>query len=159
MRLALILLITILITSCMKDDPMNQPFVSFEPKEIGDGLILSNPLAEGIDPAMLTSVYNNTYNDENLWSLRSLLVFKNNKLVAESYLKDENDITTRHLIWSSTKQVMGVLTGIAVDKGLLASIGDPISDYLPEALQDHPEKAGITIEQLITMHSGIDLQQ
>ena len=156
MRLTLILLISLLLSACMKDDPMNQAFVSFEPKDIDDGLIISNPLAEGIDPEKLTSVYNISYNDETLWSLRSLLVFKNNKLVAEAYLKDEKDITTRHLIWSSTKQVMGILTGIAVDQGLIASINDPISAYLPEVLNAYSEKAGITIEQLITMHSGID---
>jgi CubicO group peptidase (beta-lactamase class C family) len=140
----------------MKDDPMNRPFVSSEPEEIGDGLILSNPMAEGIDPEKLASVYSATYKDENLWSLRSLLVFKNNKLVAEAYLKDAQDITSRHLIWSCTKQVMGILTGIAVDNDFISSIDDPISEYLPGVVSNHPEKADITIKQLITMHSGID---
>ncbi len=41
----------------MKDDPLNQPFVSYEPKEIRDGLILSTPQAEGIDPASLIRYY------------------------------------------------------------------------------------------------------
>jgi CubicO group peptidase (beta-lactamase class C family) len=51
---------------------------------------------------------------------------------------------------------MGVLTGIAVDQGLIASIDDPISAYLPEVLDNYPEKSGITIRHLITMHSGND---
>jgi len=156
MRPAIILLTTFALAGCMKDEPMNQPFESFQPKEIEDGLTISTPREEGMDPDKLDQVYKSTYADENLWSLRSLLVFRNNKLVAEAYLKENSDITSRHLIWSCTKQVMGVLTGIAVDQGLITSIEDPLSDYLTEALSNYPDKSGITIEQLITMHSGID---
>ena len=156
MRLTLILLVSLLFASCMKDDPLNQAFVSSDPIEINDGLILSTPQAEGIDAQKLNSIISSTYENENLWSIRSLLVFRNNKLVAETYHKNESDITTRHLIWSCTKQVMGMLTGIAVDQGLIASLDDPMSDYLPEILTSYPDKAEITIEQLITMRSGID---
>lgn len=156
MRTSYILILSLALTACMKDEPVNMPFTSFEPREIEDGLSLSTPMEEGMNAEKLRSVYEASYADENLWSLRSLLVFKNNKLVAESYLKDENDITTRHLIWSCTKQVMGILTGITLDNEFISSIEDPISDYLPEVLSDHPEKAGITIRELITMHSGID---
>jgi CubicO group peptidase (beta-lactamase class C family) len=156
MRTIIILLISLAFTSCMKDENMNMPFDSFEPRQIGDGLVISTPQEEGIDPDQLEQIYRATYADENLWSLRSLLVFRNNRLVAEAYLKDVDDITTRHLIWSCTKQVMGILTGIAVDQGIIASIDDPISDYLPEVLTDYPEKSAITIEHLITMQSGND---
>ena len=156
MRMSIILLISLAMTACMRDEPINMPFVSFQPREIGDGLVISTPLEEGIDPEKLNSIYNSVHADENLWSLRSLLVFKNNRLVAEAYLKDDNDITSRHLIWSCTKQVMGILTGIAVDQGIISSINDPLSEYLPEVLTKYPEKSAITIEQLITMQSGND---
>ena len=134
MRTLLILVAVIALSGCLRDDPMNVSFVSYEPRHIDDGLVISTPQDEGIDPEQLEEIFRSTYADENLWSLRSLLVFKNKTLVAEAYLKDENDITSRHLIWSCTKQVMGVLTGIAVDQGIIASIDDPISDYLPEVL-------------------------
>lgn len=146
----------LLFSSCLKDDPLNLPFVSSEPEEINDGLILSTPQAEGMDAEMLQSIISSTYENEDLWSTRSLLVFRNNRLVAETYHKNANDITTRHLIWSCTKQVMGMLTGIAVDQGLIASLDDPISDYLPEILTAYPDKSEITLDQLITMRSGID---
>ena len=152
----LILVTVFALLGCMRDDPLNKPYVSNEPRDFDDGLILSTPQEEGIDPEQLDEAFRSTYADENLWSLRSLLVFRNNRLVAEAYLKDENDITTRHLIWSCTKQVMGVLTGIAVDNGIIASTNDPISDYLPEVLSEYPEKSAITIEHLITMQSGND---
>ena len=43
---------------------------------------------------------------------------------------------------------------MAVDKGLI-SIDHTISDYLPQ-VSKHPEKSGITIENLLTMKSGIN---
>ncbi len=149
-------LLTLVLSSCMKDDPMNLVFESMQPREINDGLDLSSPQNEGIDADRLNQIYEDVYSDQNLWSMRSLLVFKNGKLVSEAYLKNQEDITNRHLIWSSTKQVLGIMTGIALDKGIISSLDDPISDYLFTELKEHPEKAGITIRQLLTMHSGID---
>jgi len=53
---------------------------------------------------------------------------------------------------------MGVLTGIAVDKGLISSIDDPISMYLETELIGHEDKNDITIRNLLTMRSGIDYE-
>jgi len=146
----------ILLSGCLKDDPMSKPFKSSVPEEINDGLLISTPEEQGIDPEKLTDIYKAIYADENLWSLRSMLVFRNGMLVSESYLKDDNDLTNPQMIWSCTKQVMGILTGIALEKGVISSIDDPIANYLSGVGENHPEKAGITIRQLITMHSGID---
>ena len=156
MKYLSLILSFLVISGCLKEDPLNQSFVSFDPKFIDDGHILSNPSAENIDSLGLIEIYKGVYNDENLWSLRSLLVFRNGRLVAESYLKNDEDITNRHLIWSCTKQVVGVLTGIAMEEGFIESIDDPISKYLKEELTNHPDKADITIQNLITMQSGID---
>lgn len=156
MRTILIFSIPLLLSGCLKDDPLNLPYQSFEPLEIDDGLIISAPSEEGMDAGKLSSVYESVYQDESLWSLRSLLVFRNNKLVSESYLKDHHDITNRHLIWSSTKQVLGILAGIALDQGVVSSLDAPLSELLPEEVANHPEKATITFRQLITMYSGID---
>jgi CubicO group peptidase (beta-lactamase class C family) len=156
MKQIIIILSIIVLSGCLKDDTLNLPFDSFLPEEINDGLLVSYPSEEGIDPAKLESVYRKTYEDKNLWSIRSLLVFRNNKLVSESYMKDPDDIVNRHLIWSCTKQVIGILTGIALDNGIISSLDAPLSDYLFDEVENHPEKAGITIRQLLTMHSGID---
>ena len=101
--------------SCLKNDELNLKFESYVPTDIGDGLTISDPETENINSAELTKIYQEVYDDDNLLSLRSILVFRNGKLVAESYLKDKKDITNRHLIWSCTKQVMGVLIGLALE--------------------------------------------
>lgn len=155
-NLTCLLWIIVAFGGCLKDDELNLAFDSYKPTNIGDGLVLSNPEDENMDPSALTDIYNSFYADDNLWSLRSFLVFRNGKLVSEAYLKDEQDITNRHLIWSCTKQVMGVLTGITIDKGLIADINDPLSVYFDSELTNHQDKGPITIKNMITMRSGID---
>ena len=87
-----------------------------------------------------------------------MLVFRNGKLIGETYLKDPDDITNRHIIWSCTKQVIGALAGIAIEEGVFENLDDPISKYFDEELVDHQDKAAITIRNLLTMQSGIDYE-
>ena len=77
MRPLIILVAVFVLSGCLRDESMNLSFVSYEPRDIDDGLVLSTPQDEGIDPEQLEEVFRSTYADENLWSLRSLLVFKN----------------------------------------------------------------------------------
>ncbi len=150
------ILISLFISGCLKDDGVNQPFVTYEPRTLGDGLSISTPTNENMDAIALNEIYNEVSVDKNLWSLRSLLVFRNDKLVSEAYLKSAEDITEKHLVWSFTKQVMGILFGIAIENGLIKDIQDPISDYFDTELSNHPDKNAITIRNLMTMQSGID---
>lgn len=143
----------LLLSSCLKDDAMKNSFVSYTPTDIGDGWLLSNPESEGIDLVQLKEIYKEFHSDENIWQVRSLLVFKNGKLVAESYTKDTNDRYNPRAIWSCTKQVVGILTGIAIDRQLISDVNEPISKYIPDAKDT--DKANITIEHLLTMKSGI----
>ena len=156
MKKIFVLFLIIFTSSCVKNDPLNQSFNSITPKNIGDGHIISTPTAENMDSLDLIDIYEGVYADDNLWSLRSLLVFRNGKLVAESYLKADEDIINRHIVWSCTKQVMGVLTGIALEQGVFESLDDPISEYLDDELNGHEDKTGITLRNLVTMQSGID---
>ncbi|MCL2128991.1 MAG: beta-lactamase family protein [Treponema sp.] len=150
----LILFFSFLSVTCLTDDPLKIPFQSYIPPNLGDGWEIATTKEAGIDSEALEDVYRYVHEDTNFWQIRSLLVFKNNKLVAESYMKDRDDRTNLHPIWSCTKQVMGILTGIAIDKHLI-SINDTILDHLPQ-VSNHPEKSKITIENLLTMKSGIN---
>lgn len=150
-----IFILTILTNSCMVDNTLNQSYKSNEPRVLDDGLTISTPENESIDKDELDRIYRDVYSNEDLWSLRSLLVFRNGKLVSEAYLKDEMDIVNKHLIWSCTKQVMGVLAGIAIEEGTIGSLDDPISNYLEISDKNLAMKGSITIEDLVTMKSGI----
>ena len=144
----------IALTSCLNEDSLKIPFQSFSPADLGDGWDVAAPATVGIDSEKLKEVYQYVHEDKHAWQIRSLLVFKDHKLVAESYMKDPNDRAKLHPIWSNTKQVIGILTGMAIDQGLI-SINNTISDCLPQVTK-HPEKSEITIEHLLTMKSGIN---
>ncbi len=156
MRTIIIGLSLTFLTGCLKDEPLNKPFQSYVPQEMNDGLVLSTPVAEGMDGAKLSQVYSHIYENEDLWPLRSMLVFRNGHLLAESYLKDDLHGNQPQMIWSCTKQVVGILAGIALDQGVILSLDDPLSNYFPGLGASYPDKADISIRHLLTMHSGID---
>jgi len=86
----------------------------------------------------------------------SLIVFRNNDIIAEEYFGD-NTPTTYHPVKSVTKTVTGILFGIAKDKGLITNLDATVDDYLSEYLR--PEDtliAKVTIRQLLTMTGGFD---
>ena len=60
---------------------------------------------------------------------------------------------------SATKSVTALLVGIALDRGHIPSLRARIADLLPDLrakLQSDPRKAAMTIEDLLTMRSGLD---
>lgn len=156
MKNALIIIsVIILFSSCLKEESPFVPFPGIEPKNINDGWTISTPSDENFDEQELLSVFKDIHLREDLFQLRSLLVFTNNKIIAEAYFKDENDISIPKPIWSCTKQIVGVLTGIAIGNEDIDSINSPISTYLDTELQNHPDKKDITIANLLTMRAGI----
>ena len=158
LRIALFFVIVscMLLTSCLKEDDLKLPFKTYVPVNLNDGWELSTPSQEGINEAELERVYKNFHESKELWQVRSLLVFRNNKLIAESYTKNPAEITQPVPIWSCTKQVMGILQGIAIEQGLIDNVNDPIQKYLPDEIEHHPDKGAITIQNLLKMQSGID---
>jgi CubicO group peptidase (beta-lactamase class C family) len=153
-QIILITIFSFILVSCLKDNPLKIPFQSYSPISLDDGWEIADPADVGIDGEALKDIYKYVHEEGNLWQIRSLLVFRNNKLVAESYMKNSDDQTTPRAIWSCTKQVIGILTGIAVDHSLI-SVNKTLLDYLPQ-VSKYPEKSQITIETLLMMRSGID---
>ena len=83
--------------------------------------------------------------------LYSLLVSQRGAIVLERYFNGRRDTTPTN-VKSVSKSVISALVGIAVDRKLL-SLDQPIAKYFPEL----PEpKRAITIEQLLTMQSGLE---
>jgi CubicO group peptidase (beta-lactamase class C family) len=88
--------------------------------------------------------------------LKSLLVSHQGSLVLERYYNGARAAQPAN-IKSASKSVIAALVGIAVSKGHIRSIEQPIADYFPELAKDpEPKKREITIEDLVTMRSGLD---
>ncbi|MFW9998281.1 MAG: serine hydrolase domain-containing protein [Candidatus Odinarchaeota archaeon] len=89
--------------------------------------------------------------------ITSLIVVKNGYLVLEYYnLKNEN---STHSIYSCTKGITGLLIGIAIDKGYIASVDEPINHYFDNSSWDDPRKDSITIRHLLTMTAGFEYDE
>jgi CubicO group peptidase (beta-lactamase class C family) len=89
--------------------------------------------------------------------LHSLLVIKNDTLVFENYYNNFSEGQASNLK-SSSKSILNLLIGIAIEEGFIESIDKTLYDYVPEIYNDEmdPRKKEITIEHLMTMTSGLE---
>lgn len=88
--------------------------------------------------------------------LRSLLVSWRGTLIAEHYARGVRPTTLAN-VKSASKSIIAVLVGIAIDRGLIKSVREPIVSYFPELRSDPDRrKQKITIEDLLTMRSGLE---
>jgi CubicO group peptidase (beta-lactamase class C family) len=87
--------------------------------------------------------------------LHSLLVSWRGELVLEHYAPG---FTARRLanIKSASKSIISVLVGIAIDRRLIKGADEPIATYLPQLARAPAAKRAITIEDLLTMRSGLE---
>lgn len=110
------------------------------------------PQAHGIDSAALTAAL---AEGEQILGLRSLLVVRHGKLVAERYY-GPNHADTINSVRSVTKSIVSLLAGIAMHRDLL-TLDTRLDDFLdPVAEGLTPTQRGITIEHLLTMTGGFD---
>jgi len=90
--------------------------------------------------------------------VHSVLLVKNNQLLIEEYFND-HDVNKLHDLRSTTKSIRALLMGIAIDKGFIQDVNDPIGKYLKHpvpAKNSDERKDQITIKHLLTMSSGLD---
>lgn len=114
----------------------------------------AQPAEQGFDPARLQAAVEKAGGQG--YRLESLLVIRNGYLVSETYFRGA-DKDTKHQLYSVTKSFIATLVGIAVDQGRLSSVDLPALDLLPgRSIANSSEKAGITVEHLLTMSTGLD---
>lgn len=89
-------------------------------------------------------------------SLKSLIVSQNGSVLKETY-RGNSGAFIPHDVRSVTKSITSILIGIAIDKGFIKSINQPISDFLDTAaFHISRDKAAITIKDILTMSSGFE---
>ena len=138
------------------------------PAAISDGLPVSPPAAQGLDPHLICSA------GPGLAKLagadpHGVVVIRHGVLVYEQYFAGDDmrgwtplgvvphGANTLHNIQSITKSVVALLVGIAFDRGWLKDLDTPIFSFFPEyADLRTPEKDRITLRHLLSMTSGLD---
>lgn len=118
---------------------------------------LSRKLEAGIEAGLLRD-------------LHAVLVSHHGELALERYYSGEDyswarplghvtfDAGTLHDLRSVTKSVVGLLYGIARDRGLVPPVDAPLMEQFPDYpdLQADPARAGLTIEHALTMTMGLE---
>jgi CubicO group peptidase (beta-lactamase class C family) len=86
------------------------------------------------------------------------VVLDDDLLVYERYFGGA-DRQTRQTSFSVAKSFVSTLIGIAIDEGLIGSVTDPVTEYLPELSERDPRFERITLRDLLTMSSGIRYEE
>ncbi len=88
----------------------------------------------------------------------AFLVIRNDSILFEEYYRgyDRTKIST---VFSVSKSVTSLLTGIAVDEGFIGNVQDPVTKYIPELAKKDPHWERITVEHLLDMRSGFKFDE
>jgi CubicO group peptidase (beta-lactamase class C family) len=123
-----------------------------------EGWQTSTPEEQGMDSGLLQEMQE-TIRRQRL-GLHSLLVIRNGKIVSETYYAGYK-AETRHELYSVTKSFIGTLVGIALEQGLIESLDTPVVDLFPGVsfANPDPRKQAMTVEDLLTMRSGLDWEE
>ncbi|MVN76963.1 serine hydrolase [Hymenobacter sp. HMF4947] len=126
------------------------------PAATTDGLPVRTLQGTGLDPALLAAMVGKIV-DGSYPNIHSVLIIKDGSLVFEEYFY-EYQRDSLHALRSASKSFVSALTGIALARGLLASVQQPVAAQFPEYVLQHnsADKQRITIENLLTNQSGLD---
>ncbi len=139
------------------------------PIDMSDGIYVAGAFDYKIDTSELVKLTKLILSD-TIPNIHSLLIVKDNHLVYENYFEGEDEkvgqklgyiphtINQLHDCRSITKSVTSCCVGIAINKGLIKNIDDPIYTYYDKKYQDKfdDKKRKITIRHLLTMTSGLE---
>ncbi len=115
----------------------------------------SAPEAQGVDSAALLRALQHV--DAAGINLRSLTVIRNGYIVLDAYYQPFVP-GRQYPVYSVTKSVTGVLTGIALQEGVLKSLQQPVLSFFPEAVVANRDaaKEAITVQDLVTLQPGLN---
>jgi CubicO group peptidase (beta-lactamase class C family) len=88
--------------------------------------------------------------------LHSLLVSHRGELLVEYYARG---VTAARLanVKSVSKSIISTLVGIALDRGLIRTLDEPVATFFPRLRRDPDRrKAAITVRDLVGMRSGLE---
>lgn len=156
--LPVVLLLVLVFLFC-QPDPYFRKAIIYNTAGISDYQLFENRVVESNNyQAWKISPDFNTYqlsSEDSLlldeYKTVAFLVIKDTNVLFESYW-DSYSANSVSSSFSMAKSIVGLLVGIALDEGLISSIDDPVSKYIPEF---ENKRYTITIHDLLTMSSGL----
>jgi CubicO group peptidase (beta-lactamase class C family) len=137
------------------------------PLAMADGWPVSSSQQQGLDPARICGIGRRFENWEEA-DPHGVVVARRGTLVYERYFADVDrrdgkrghwvlqNARTRHDLHSMAANLVGLLVGIAFDRGWLGDIDAPVFSFFPEYAELRVAgKDRITLRHLLTMTSGL----
>ncbi|MFW9768723.1 MAG: serine hydrolase domain-containing protein [Candidatus Thorarchaeota archaeon] len=119
---------------------------------------VTTPEEQGLDFNTLNRI--DEVIDENDIEVDSVIIVKGGYIVYEKYYNYWTQYMA-HTIQSCTKSFMSALIGIAIDKGYINNVSQPILDFFPNYTIDNwdSRKENITLFHCITMSTGLEFHE
>ena len=114
----------------------------------------SPPESQGMDSKLLVKMMGMIWKRAN--DIESVLVVRNGYVVLEAYNNPWNWKDQKN-IYSCSKSIMSALIGIAIDKGYIKDVHQPVLEFFPDKVIEYfyAEKKTITLAHLLTMATGL----
>ena len=110
-------------------------------------------LTGGLGPTLVETLAHDP-SDRGLDHVRAFLVLQDGRPVFEHYRQSTPEAT--YDVDAVTMSVVSVLVGIAIDKGYIEGLQQPLGELLPEYSGSMSEDvASVTVEDLLTMTGGL----
>ena len=142
--------------SCVPDGPLKTNF-DRTPMVTTDGWAVSTPSAEGINPKSINAAYAMIWQENAFFGVKSMLVIRHGKLVAENYCRSADDRYTRANVQSTTKCITAIALGMVHADGHLTNLDTPIVNILSSPSGADSRIKNITLRHLLTMRSGLSM--
>lgn len=86
----------------------------------------------------------------------AFMIIRNDSIQYENYFHNYNEASVVPS-FSMAKSIISILIGFAVDEGLILSVDEPITTYIPELQKNGFDK--VTIKHLLQMTSGLKFNE
>lgn len=155
LRLPLLASLLFLALTAFAAAPAGSPAPLAAPPELNDGWTVAAPGSVGLEEARFTAALAAAA-DRNRSRIDSLLVAQRGRLVFEKYFRNAA-ADKPHDLRSATKSITSLLVGIALDRGDLKSIDEPVASFFPDYVTRESQQhfRAITVRHLLTMSSGL----
>jgi CubicO group peptidase (beta-lactamase class C family) len=138
-------------------------YKNFENHEIqgakSSNTFISQPKKKYVESLFEELVTKTGFNSFEEWAIESqttaLIVIKKDTIIYEKYFNGFGRDSYFHS-QSMAKSFISFLIGAAIDDGLIKSIEDPITNYIPELLERDQRFKKIAIKDLLEMRSGLE---
>ena len=139
------------ISGMLRATPKELEAVDYTP-EPGNDWRVSTPEEQNLTPRLVAELYHDAGQLETIYSL---LVIKNDHLIAEGYF-NEGSVEQLSKRASVTKSFTSAFVGLALDKGCLTSVDQKMMEFFPEIADSisDPRKSQITIRHMLQMRGG-----